>query len=320
MNTSYRAETPDISVIICTRDRGDTLLLTVRSALGDAPTDGSVEVLVVDQGRDDVVERVLVPLLASDARLHYLHETSTGLSAARNAGLRHARGALIAFTDDDCEVVPGWLAELKAAFDRHPKVGLIFGHVGRAKHDPSKGFLPGFAPTEGRLTRLKIFAGTSHWGIGANMALRRSAWERIGPFDELLGAGAPFKSAEDLDYVLRAVHKGYEIYHCEQALVIHYGFRPQAQVAGLIKGYALGCGAMYAKHVRVGNLFVTILMVIDNARCAWNIFWNAIRRRRPIGANILIFGMKGLWRGFRLPLDRRYLSTGPVFLAGEQTL
>jgi glycosyltransferase involved in cell wall biosynthesis len=314
------AETPDISVIICTRDRGETLLMAVCSVLADAATDGTVEVLVIDQGRDDAVERTLTPLMQADGRLRYLHESSVGLSVARNVGLRAARGRLIVFTDDDCQAVPGWLATLKAAFDAHPEVGLIFGHVGRAPHDPEQGFLPGFAPKEGPLKRWRLFAGTAHWGIGANMALRRSAWELVGPFDELLGAGAPFKSAEDLDYVLRTVRKGIGIYHCEQALVIHYGFRPHVLVAGLIKGYALGCGAMYAKHVRVGNLFVTVLMVIDNARCAWNIVRNGLRGRRPLGANILIYGMKGLWRGLRLPLDRRYTSAGPVFLAREKML
>ncbi len=140
------------------------------------------------------------------------------------------------------------------------------------------------------------------------------AWERIGPFDELLGAGAPLKSSEDLDYVLRALHHRIGIYHSGRARVIHYGFRPQALVAGLIKGYALGCGAMYAKHVRSGDLFVTVLMVVDNGRTAWNIFRNALRGQRPIGANILIYGMKGIWRGLRLPLDRYQMPAGPVFL------
>jgi hypothetical protein len=95
---------------------------------------------------------------------------------------------------------------------------------------------------------------------------------------------------------------------------VHYGFRPQAQVAGLIKGYALGCGAMYAKHIRSGDLFVTVLTVVDNSRCAWNILHNALRGQRPIGAKILLYGMKGIWEGMRLPLDRGHAPAGPVFL------
>ncbi len=311
---TYRAGTLDMSVIICTRDRGDTLLPAVQSVLKDISDDGSAELLVIDQGGDSGVADLLAPILAKDSRLRYFHETTVGLSTARNAAMRVARGELVAFTDDDCTVEPGWSAALKETFAARPEVGIIFGHVERAEHDASKGFLPGFKAREGLLTRKRVFSGTSRWGIGANMALRRVAWERIGPFDELLGAGAPLKSSEDLDYVLRALHHRIGIYHSGRARVIHYGFRPQALVAGLIKGYALGCGAMYAKHVRSGDLFVTVLMVVDNGRTAWNIFRNALRGQRPIGANILIYGMKGIWRGLRLPLDRYQMPAGPVFL------
>src|SRR5579883_2245503 len=188
METSYRAEAPDISIIICTRDRGDRLLPTVESALA--------------------------ALLASDKRLRYLREASVGLSAARNAGLRAARGALIAFTDDDCTVEPGWLAALKTAFETYPDAGLLFGHVACAGHDPTQGYLPGFKAAEGPLTRRRMFRGAGHWGMGANMALRRAVWERIGPFDEVLGAGALLKSGEDVDYVIRAVRQRIGVYHC----------------------------------------------------------------------------------------------------------
>src|SRR5262249_3976144 len=136
MNHQDRAATPDISILICTRDRSDSLLPTVRSILEDAPMDGSAEVLVIDQGRGDAVEQALAPLLVSDTRLRYLREASVGLSAARNAGLRVARGAVIAFTDDDCTVEPGWLGALQAAFAAHPEAGILFGHVACAEHDP----------------------------------------------------------------------------------------------------------------------------------------------------------------------------------------
>ncbi len=307
METSYRAEAPDISIIICTRDRGDRLLPTVESALADASTAGAVEVLVIDQSKDDAVERALAALLASDKRLRYLREASVGLSAARNAGLRAARGALIAFTDDDCTVEPGWLAALKTAFETYPDAGLLFGHVACAGHDPTQGYLPGFKAAEGPLTRRRMFRGAGHWGMGANMALRRAVWERIGPFDEVLGAGALLKSGEDVDYVIRAVRQRIGVYHCSQARVVHYGFRPWASASALMKGASLGIGAMYAKQVRTGNLFALLLTLNDLRGRAWDVTRNLLRGRRPLGANALLYQMKGFGRGWCLPLDRQHI-------------
>ncbi len=305
METSYRAETPDISIIICTRDRGASLLPTVESVLADASTAGAVEVLVIDQSKNDAVERALASLLASDKRLRYVREASVGLSAARNVGVRAARGALIAFTDDDCVIEPGWLMALKAAFETHPEVGLLFGHVACAEHDPTQGYLPGFKAREGPLTRRRMFAGAGHWGMGANMALRRAAWERIGPFDELLGAGALLQSGEDVDYVIRAVRRKIGIYHCARARVVHYGFRPWASASALMKGASLSIGAMYAKQVRTGSLFALLLALNDLRGRAWDVTRNLLRGRRPLGANALLYQMKGFGRGWRLPLDRQ---------------
>lgn len=317
MNVRDRALSPDISILICTRDRGDSLLPTVRTALADAPTDGSAEVVVIDQGTSDAVEQALAPLLANDPRLRYLREVSTGLSAARNAGLRQTRGALIAFTDDDCTVESGWLAAIKAAFQAHPEAGLLFGHVACAEHDPAQGYLPGFKATEGALTRRRMFAGAGHWGMGANMALRRSAWERIGPFDELLGAGAPLKSAEDVDYALRAQRQGIGIYHAARARVVHYGFRPWSSASALMKGASLGIGAMYAKQVRSGNWFALLLLLSDLRGRSWDVLRNGVSGRRPLGANALIYQVKGFWRGLRTPLARRQMRLSLVFQGGS---
>jgi glycosyltransferase involved in cell wall biosynthesis len=310
---TQRAGSPDLSIVICTRDRGASLLPTVESVLADLPADGSAEVLVIDQGQGSEVEQALAPSLARDARLCYQHETSVGLSLARNAGLRLARGMLIAFTDDDCTVEPGWAAALQAAFAAHPEAGVIFGHVACAEHDPTQGYLPGFKAREGTLTRRRMFAGAGHWGMGANMALRRSTYAQVGPFDALLGAGAPLKSAEDVDYVLRVVRRGIGVYHCAAARVVHYGFRPWSSASGLMKGAGLGIGAMYAKHVRAGNLFALLLLLSELRGRAWDIARNALKRRRPLGANTLLYELKGFWRGLRQPIDRRQQPVALLF-------
>lgn len=303
----------ELSVIICTRDRPDTLLPAVQSVLADLPNDGCAELLVVDQGTGDAGAQTLAEVLARDSRLRYMPETSVGLSKARNAGIRATSGALIAFTDDDCAVEPGWLAAIKEVFATRPDVGLVFGFVACAEHDASEGFVPGFEASEGVLGRRQMFPDAGHWGMGANMALRRSTFERVGPFDELLGAGAPLKSAEDVDYVLRTQRQGLSVYHCARARVVHAGFRPWAAASALVIGSWLGIGAAYAKQVRGGSLFVWSLVASDLGGRVWNVLRNGVLRRRPLGANALLAELRGLWRGLRLPLERRQASPYLLF-------
>ncbi|HKV84609.1 MAG TPA: glycosyltransferase [Ktedonobacterales bacterium] len=302
---------PNVSVIICTRDRGDALLPTVYSILADAPIDSTVELLVIDQSDGDSVRQALAVI--DDDRLHYHYEPTRGLSAARNAGLRASAGALVAFTDDDCVVEPGWLAAIVAAFAARPDVGVVFGHVACAEHDSTQGYLPGFRASEGLLTRRRMLAGAGHWGMGANMALRRSACERIGPFDERLGAGAVMKSAEDVDYALRAHLRGIGVYHAAGARVVHHGFRPWTQASALMRGASSGIGAMYAKHVRAGHAFALVLWLSDLRGRSFDVARNAILLRRPLGANALIYQLSGFSRGWRMPVARATNTTGLIF-------
>ena len=87
---------PRISVVVCSLD-GAAHIGRCLAALA-AQRHDAFEVIAVDDGSTDATGSIAV---AAGARLVH-HETPRGLSAARNAGLREARGAIVAFTDDDC--------------------------------------------------------------------------------------------------------------------------------------------------------------------------------------------------------------------------
>jgi hypothetical protein len=103
------------------------------------------------------------------------------------------------------------------------------------------------------------------------------------------------------------------VYHTKAARVVHYGFRPWASASGLMKGAGLGIGAMYAKQIRAGNLFAVLLLLGELRGRAWDVLRNALARRRPLGANTLLYEFKGLWRGLRQPLDRRQKPLALLF-------
>ena len=118
-------ETPTVSIIIPTFRRPDRAVEAARSALAQA-TDASFEVVLVD---NDPAGSALASLRAmNDPRIVILHEPRAGVANARNAGLRAARGGLIAFLDDD-ELAPStWLAELLRVQRAHA-ADVVFGPV-----------------------------------------------------------------------------------------------------------------------------------------------------------------------------------------------
>src|SRR5215218_1333526 len=116
------ASPPFVSVVICTRDRAESLCRTLVSVLGVQYP--SFEVVVVDNApRTDATRQVLAGL--ADERLRYVAEPRAGLSRARNCGVTAARGDIVAFTDDDVVVDPAWLDNLVRGFGRAEHVALV---------------------------------------------------------------------------------------------------------------------------------------------------------------------------------------------------
>src|SRR4051794_16611116 len=174
---------PAVSVVLPTRGRAGYLEVAVESLRAqDSPA--PYELLVVDDGSSDGTRELLERLDVPSVRF----EPARGLNAARNAGAVATTGHLIAFVDDDVQVPPGWLTELVGGAKRHPGADAFGGPIrprfegpmpkGCGLHDPPLTTLD-LGP-EDRETELV-------WG--ANMAIRRSAFERIGRFDEEIAGG-----------------------------------------------------------------------------------------------------------------------------------
>jgi len=116
----------EVSVIICTRNRADSLGCTLRSlALLKVPEGLCWEVLVVDNGSEDHTQGV-VASYAAVLPIVSLLESRPGLSNARNAGVCHARGQYLIWTDDDVRVHDHWLVAYLEAFRAFPD-GAVFG-------------------------------------------------------------------------------------------------------------------------------------------------------------------------------------------------
>jgi len=105
---------PDVSIVVCTFRRPAWLRQCLESCISQRGLGAiAVELLVVDNcpmASGESVARSLEQ--TSEMTINYVHEPQRGISAARNAGLKHATGALIAFLDDDERASEHWLSAL----------------------------------------------------------------------------------------------------------------------------------------------------------------------------------------------------------------
>jgi glycosyltransferase involved in cell wall biosynthesis len=198
---------PRVTVVIPTYNRARTVGDAVASVLAQRFDD--LEVVVVDDGSTDGTAGVLARV--RDARLRYVAGRHAGVSAARNLGVKHARGELVAFLDSDDLWRPDKLTHEVAFLDRHPEADAVFSDLEKLDGDRS---YPSFmretavfadylrdAPRPDGLmlsTREMRLILLEEVPIKPSaLTLRRTAFERAGAFDET------WSSSEDWEFLLR---------------------------------------------------------------------------------------------------------------------
>lgn len=243
-----------LSIIVCTRNRAKALepcLASIAEALSGVPPI-EAELLIVDNGSTDGTASRVVSWAASKSfNVRLLWEPRKGLSVARNHGVSEAHGELLAFTDDDCRLSTNYISDLLRHFNADTEPVLRGGRVELG--DPSD--LPLSIKTvdiEQVWRKSEDSAQNENLGdsiIGCNMAMPHALAERIGPFDERLGAGSSIPGGEDTDYILRAYRAGVPISYVPDMAVRHFhGRKTPAEGRALFCNYAYGWGALYAKH------------------------------------------------------------------------
>lgn len=218
----------DLSIIVCTHNRSGSLRAALNHLFALQTGSISTEIIIVDNNSTDDTAEVLRELRASaPVAMHCAFEAAQGISYARNTGWALARGAIVAFTDDDIEVSPGWAAQIAAAFAEHPEVDCVGGKVLPLwPRDDVPGWL-----THDQWTPLAILDygnGLQYLDeddprclVGANFAFRREVFGRIGGFSPVVqrvkdGIG----SIEDHEFLLRLWHSGGRALYAPEIVVV----------------------------------------------------------------------------------------------------
>jgi GT2 family glycosyltransferase len=259
---------PQASIAIPTRRRPDYLEVTLSSVVPQA-AGVDAEVVVISDGVDPptqaVAERHGVRLVALPQ--------PRGLNAARNTAVEATRGQLIAFIDDDVFAPPGWLQALLRGVRSAPGHD-VFGGPIRARLE---GGGPRACGREGApITTLDYGRDDRDVAVvyGANMAIRRDAFDRVGMFDETLQG----RGDED-EWERRYLAAGGRIRYVADAGLEHRRAAADATVRALSRaGYHLGQTAR-RNDVRQRRAPSAAAELRTLAGCAWHI----VRRRCAIG-------------------------------------
>ncbi len=170
---------------------------------------GQAEVIVVDNGSTELPTNIVSRY--SFARLE--QEREKGPGPARNRGIRVSSRQLLAFIDADCVAHPNWLKELSSTFTNFPDYAVLGGDVRIGlvddKHPTAlEAYESVFAYRQEEYISKHKFSGTG------NLAMRRDAFEKVGPFG---GIGI----AEDRDWGQRAHKAGITIHYVPAMIAYH---------------------------------------------------------------------------------------------------
>jgi glycosyltransferase involved in cell wall biosynthesis len=287
-----------LSVVVPTRNRPDHAGPCVASILANP---GCFELVLIDQSDTDATELAMRPYLR-DPRLRIVRTTTRGASNARNLGVSETSRPLISFTDDDCRVAADWLQQVAKIFAADPATDILYGRVTMPRHQQGKGFAADFEPHR-REYHGEFPAVDVQWGIGANMSVRRSLFERIGGFDVLLGPGAPFNAGEEFDLMIRALASGSKVVNAAEVQVEHLGVREGDEASKLMRGYGVAVGATLAKHVRLRTPDSTGLALDWVIHFGFTGLRNALSGKRPTGLGLVAGMFKGMYLSSKRQID-----------------
>jgi GT2 family glycosyltransferase len=212
---------PLASVIVVCWNSADVLGRCLEQLLAQDYDD--FEILVVDDGSQDRTVEVAQGALGGGKLTIVRSPLNRGCPHARNLGLRHAKGEIIAFIDGDGYAAPGWLRHIVSAFE-DPTVGGVASTVFLEANPLVLNGAGGIVNRQGWGADLSmnvpyeraVIGSEVLYPMGCGMAIRRSAVERIGPFDDHM-----LNYYDDVDYGIRLWRAGYRVVVAPDAWVDH---------------------------------------------------------------------------------------------------
>jgi GT2 family glycosyltransferase len=266
------------SLVVATVQRVDELQILLESLSRQTYSD--FEVVIVDQNDDDR----LVPIVAAFTQrmgVRHCRSVVKGLSHARNLGSRVAGGEIIGFPDDDCIYPAGVLEFVQKKFEKDPELISISGTAVSPSGERGSGR---WTAAGGEISVRTVWTSV----IAFSFFIRSEALHTLGGFDETLGVGARFGSAEETDLILRVMEEGGKAVYDPTLVIVHPDKRLTAEAARRAFRYGTGLGRVLRKHrapLRTAFIFMVrpaggiVLNVLSLKPLAVRYYWNTLGGR-----------------------------------------
>lgn len=214
---------PKISVIICTYNREKFLPISLSALTKQTLNRNDYEIIIINNNSTDNTEAISKKLIEEhkDFCVKYFIETTKGLSAARNRGIKEATSDLIAFIDDDAEVTENYLKVAIEFFQQHPEVDALGGKItpvyesGKEPDWLSK-YMWGLVTKADYGNKIREYP-ISKSPYGCNMAFRKKVLYEVGLFNTNL----LFRSEDKYIFDQLRKHGKKFLYHPEFAVKHH---------------------------------------------------------------------------------------------------
>lgn len=208
-----------LSIIIVSYEQEDIIRQCIDSIRTYNDLGDEAEVIVVEQSRDDS----LFESLKTDFEdITVIRNTNNGFGAGCNRGAQIAKGDILLFLNPDTLLIEGVFKEVIMLFENEPKIGIVGCRLLDLAYHKVQSFfwLKPYGNFKGilwrLLNRLDLFIPQMMYITGADMFVRKSAFTKVGGFDEKL-----FLYCEETDLTYQIKNIGYEPYYKRDSRIIH---------------------------------------------------------------------------------------------------
>ncbi|MEO0202417.1 MAG: glycosyltransferase family 2 protein [candidate division WOR-3 bacterium] len=247
------------------------------------------ELIVIDQNEDDKAYNI-IKNFQSEIDIKYFMVKFKGLSKARNFGLKHVEGDIIAFPDDDCEYPENLLLEVKSFFEKTEFDILSVSIIDKISEKESVNRSLKSSSTINSFNILRSLSSASLFIRIHNRLDIRDIF-----FDERFGINSLYPSAEETDLVLHLIiEKNAKAYFRKDLFVYH-----PLKESNLDRfySYGIGMGAFLRKYITKD--FKLIFPLLENLmiRPIGGMFLNLLRFNKfKVMKNY--YSLIGRWKGF----------------------
>jgi glycosyltransferase involved in cell wall biosynthesis len=263
-----------LSVVIPTKDRANALARTLDSIEAQETGDAQCEAIVIDNGSSDgTVELVRRRAGSAGVPVHLLEQPEGGPAAARNAGVRAAKGEVLLFLGDDTE--PASQSLLRAHLDLHAaRPEPAYGVLGRITWTPQKPVTPFMRWLENggpQFHYAELEPGPvdpANYFYSSHASVKRSLFERVGGFDVRF----PTAAVEDTELGVRLADEGLALDYHPELLVLHD--HPTTPAQSLRRSVAVGRSAALYNRLRPDRPHTGV-------QAPRGLAWSAVRTAEP---------------------------------------